>query len=143
MVDLYNKTFSKWWDEIRDFLAIHYKFNTRLKNKFWTTVVNDTDVSGVQDLLDFYAENGPTGMCRHLLHSTLGLGNQFGIEGFLVMLVGQKVPYNAKYKTHRRRAGDFFDVHCDEFKIKAQQGLTVAESLKYVKHPGWTWFGDK
>ena len=142
MLELYNNTFAEWWDEIRDFLAIHYKFNTRLKNDFWTAVVNDTDVSGVQPLLDFYAENGPTGMCRHLLQSTLGLGNQFGIEGFLVMLVGQQVPYHVKHKpSDAERA--IFQRHCNDFKLKAQQGMTVAETLKYVKHPGWTWFGDK
>src|SRR5262249_26931362 len=35
MIDHYNRFTSRLWDEIRDFLGIHYKFNTRLDNAFW------------------------------------------------------------------------------------------------------------
>ena len=141
MVALYNTLFAEWWDGIRDFLAIHYRFNTRLQNPFWTTCVNEVDVSHSQPLLDFYAENGPTGLCRHLLNSTIGTGNQFGVEGFLTLLVGQKVPYKSRTNPTQAEMTRFRQ-HCAGNRAKASRGLTVAQALQYVKHPQWSWFND-
>jgi tryptophan 7-halogenase len=141
MKALYNTTFAELWDNIRDFLAIHYRFNTRLKNDFWTTCCNEVDVSAIQPLLDFYEENGPSRLARHLLNSTTGGKTQFGIEGFLVMLVGQKVPYRATQPISESEHA-LFRRNCEENRARATSGLTVAEALKYVHHPQWTWFGD-
>src|SRR4051812_10209852 len=61
MRQLYNDQVAGMWDEIRDFLAVHYKFNAlpgRADTPFWRHCRADTDVSGVADLLAFYAENG-------------------------------------------------------------------------------------
>ncbi|WP_206696543.1 hypothetical protein, partial [Streptococcus pseudopneumoniae] len=62
-----------------------------LDTPFWRHAQAETDVSNVQPLIDFYRDNGPTGYGRFLLN-----GNQsdFGLEGYLVMLVGNKVPSN-------------------------------------------------
>lgn len=142
MKALYNTTFAELWDNIRDFLSVHYRFNTRIKNDFWNTCCNEVDVSSIQPLLDFYHENGPSRLARHLLNSTSGGKTQFGIEGFLVLLVGQKVPYRSSQPiSDSERA--IFRRHCEENRARAKAGLSVAESLKYVKHPQWTWFGDK
>ena len=141
MKALYNTSFAEMWDNIRDFLAVHYRFNTRLKNKFWTTCCNEVDVSAIQPLLDFYEENGPTRLARHLLNSTTGGKTQFGIEGFLVLLVGQKVPYRTNGPIVETERG-VFRRHCEQNRARATSGLSVSEALKYVKHPQWTWFGD-
>ena len=50
---LYNDTTAEAWDEIRDFLALHYKFNTMLDTPFWRHCRENTDVSGVAGLLEF------------------------------------------------------------------------------------------
>ncbi len=50
---LYNDTAAEAWDEIRDFLALHYKFNTALDTPFWRQCREDTDVSGLAGLLEF------------------------------------------------------------------------------------------
>src|SRR6185436_18575210 len=84
---LYNKSWSATWDEIRDFLAIHYQFNTEPQTPFWQHCRENTDISGVGRLLEFYDENGPTGFCGHLLENS---GSQFGTDGFLAMLVGNR-----------------------------------------------------
>lgn len=141
MKALYNLTFAEMWDHIRDFLAIHYRFNTRVKTSFWNTCCNEADVSASRQLLDFYQENGPTPLARHLLNSTTGGKTQFGIEGFLVLLMGQKVPYRGGRLISERELA-VFRRHCAEHRMRAQSGLTVAEALKYVQHPQWTWFGD-
>jgi tryptophan 7-halogenase len=138
---LYNTLFVDWWDGIKDFLSIHYRFNTRIKNEFWTTCCNEVDVTPVQPLLDFYRENGPTGFCRHYLTSTIGLDNQFGLEGFLVMLVGQKVPYRDAHPPSQAELA-IFHRHCAENRARAMRGLTVAEALQYVQRPDWRWNSD-
>lgn len=143
---LYNTLFADWWDGIKDFLSIHYRFNTRIKNEFWTTCSNEVDVTPVQPLLDFYRENGPMGFCRHYfcrhyLTSTIGLDNQFGLEGFLVMLVGQKVPYRDAHPPSQEEL-TIFRRHCAENRARAMTGLTVAEALQYVHRPDWRWNSD-
>lgn len=138
---LYNTLFVDWWDGIKDFLSIHYRFNTRIENEFWTTCSNEVDVTPVQPLLDFYRENGPTGFCRHYLTSTIGQDNQFGLEGFLVMLVGQKVPYRDAHPPSEAEQATFHR-HCAENRARAASGLTVAEALQYVHRPDWRWNSD-
>ncbi|MFT3785046.1 MAG: tryptophan 7-halogenase [Tepidisphaeraceae bacterium] len=141
MLELYNRLFGELWDHIRDFLSIHYRFNTRIKNEFWTTCCNEVNVSPIQELLDFYAENGPTGLARHYLNTTLGGKTQFGIEGFLTLLVGQKVPYQLRQPIPDAEMA-IFRRHCQDFRNQAASGMTVAEALKFVKHPQWSWYAD-
>ncbi len=135
---LFNDITSDNWKDIRDFLALHYKFNTARDTPFWRHCQNDTDVSRLQGLLDFYAENGPSNFCRHRMPS---LQSDFGSEGFLVMLVGNRVPYAAR---HRAGADELriWNAHRAEFSQLASRGMSVKEALSYVHHPGWTWNAD-
>src|SRR5262249_45830975 len=90
----YNQINARAWDTIRDFLALHYRFNTRLDTPFWKACCAEVELGSIQPLVDFYLENGPSTFGRTtLIHS-----NGFcGLNGYLVMLVGQKVPYQRKY----------------------------------------------
>ena len=132
---LFNDIAAQSWTDIRDFLALHYKLNTASDTPFWRHCRADTDVSNIAGLLEFYAENGPTGFCRYRLPRT---ENDFGVEGYLVLLVGNRAPYAAKAAAtaaerelwERRRAA---------FIAAAQNGLDVQETLAYIRHPGWTW----
>jgi tryptophan halogenase len=139
MRDLYNHMTNGMWDEIRDFLALHYKLNTLLDTPFWRHCREHTDLSGVKDLLQFYYENGPTGFGRHLLQPT---GSNFGIEGFLVMMVGNKFPYMNKHEATSDER-QIWDRRRAEFADQASKGMTVAEALTYVRHPAWRWFGEQ
>lgn len=138
MRDLYNEQVKIMWDDIRDFLALHYKANTRLDTPFWRHCREDTDVSEIQELLDFYSENGPSVFGRLLLGSTT---SNFGFDGFLAMLVGNKVPYKAKY-TPTALESDLWRRWRAENDGKARAGLDIKEALAYIRHPGWQWHGD-
>jgi tryptophan 7-halogenase len=138
MRDLYNRVAAGTWDEIRDFLAFHYRFNTRLETPFWKHCCKEADVSGSAALLEFYDENGPTGLCRHLMRNMSGTGNQFGIEGFLVMLVGNRVPYRGRHvATEAER--QTWNRHRAGYRAQARMGVDVKEALGFVHHPGWRW----
>jgi tryptophan 7-halogenase len=136
---LFNQAWGATWDEIRDFLTLHYWANTRLDTPYWQHCRKDTDTSRITPLLDFFAENGPTGFSRYFLKNT---GSQFGIEGFLVMLVGSRVPYRNHHTATpaERQIIDARRAHC---RALAQNGMDVKEALAFVKHPQWRWFGEK
>jgi tryptophan halogenase len=135
---LFNHSVAATWDDIRNFLALHYRVNTRLDTPFWRHCREDTDVSGLASLLEFYEENGPTALGRELLPTT---GNNFGIEGHLAMLVGNRVPYRRRLAIsgaeraawNARRAG---------FAAEAKAGLDVKEALAVLRNPLWRWAED-
>jgi hypothetical protein len=135
---LYNDLAAQGWTDIRDFLALHYKLNTALDTPFWRDCREDTDVSNIAGLLEFYADNGPTGFCRYRLPRT---ENDFGVEGFLVMLVENCVPYGARQMPSAAEPA-VWEMHRADFQATAQAGLDVRETLAYIRHPEWTWHAD-
>jgi tryptophan 7-halogenase len=135
---LFNTDWAATWDELRDFLTLHFWANSLLDTPYWRHCRNDADISSLKPLLEFYRDCGPTGFARYLLNN---IGSYFGIEGFLVMLVGNQVPYcnrhnptNAEWQIVNRRR--------EKFKQQAQQGLDVRQALAFVRHPQWHWYGD-
>ena len=128
--ELYNTVTIETFDDTRDFLALHYKLNSRLDNAFWRHCRADTDLGALGPLLDFYRENGPS--C--LTHLTLASQdrNVFGIEGYLVMLVGNRAPYEARHQaTAAERIA--WNQMKSKHRTQAAQGLTVAESLRIIR----------
>ena len=136
--DLFNELTGRGWADIRDFLALHYKHNTALDTPFWQHCRAETKLGAIEELVKFYEENGPTGFCRYRLS---GMQNDFGLEGHLVMLVGNKVPYRARYappeQDHR-----LWEARRRQFSEIARNGLDVKETLAFIRHPGWQWHGD-
>ncbi len=133
---LFNTDWAATWDELRDFLTLHFWANSLLDTPYWRHCRNDADISRLKPLLEFYRGCGPSGFARYLLNNT---GSYFGIEGFLVMLVGNCLPY----QNHHNATQDerqIMDRRRTQFKTEAAtKGLTVEEALAYVKHPGWRW----
>ena len=94
-VDLYNQSHARLWDSIRDFLACHYKFNDALATPFWRHCRTETDLCGARAMVQYFQEFGPSGMWGPLLTDPL---DGFGSKGYLMILVGQKVPYKRHYR---------------------------------------------
>jgi tryptophan halogenase len=69
-----------------------------------------------------------------------GPGNQFGIEGFLVLLVGCRVPYRAIH-TPSDAEWRIVNQHRAAVKQQALAGFTVKEALAQVKNPHWVFPG--
>jgi tryptophan halogenase len=136
---LYNKAVTSTWDQLRDFLALHYHTNTRLETPFWKKARAETDISGIRELMEFYDENGPTGMARDAL-APVG-GNFFGIEGFLVILVGTKYPYRGRHVVTAEERRIFEEYRARVRAEAAAGGREMREVLRYIKSPNWRW-GD-
>jgi tryptophan 7-halogenase len=84
------------WDAIRDFLSLHYRFNTRLDTPFWQACRADIDLCGAAELVSYYQEEGPTEWGANILrltHSWIG----FTADAYYTLLLGQRVPYRKTY----------------------------------------------
>ncbi|MBB5351698.1 tryptophan halogenase [Haloferula luteola] len=139
--EIYNELTHPTWLGIRDFLGLHYQPNTALDTPFWRRCREETDLSNIHELLDFYAENGPTGLSRYRLPAS-HTQNDFGIEGYLVMLVGMQVAYQNRHQPTSQE-WTTWQQHRAAHISQARQGLTVKEALAYVRHPAWEWNADR
>ena len=133
--ELYNRLTGESFDVIRDFLALHYKLNTRLDNDFWRQCVADTEIGGLGPLLEFYKENGPSLAARGLVPAQ---GNTNGLAGYLAMLVGNRTPHEVYYQPLPAERATWKQILA-EFENEAGQGMTVAEALAVIRSPRWRW----
>ena len=123
------------WDEIRDFLSLHYKLNTRLDTPFWQHCRADTALGGAARILEFYQENGPGGFIRYLIPSR---HKSFDLEGYLVLLVGNRVPYE-RHHLARPAEQQIWEQRRAGFASQAERGMDVREALACIRHPKWQW----
>lgn len=135
MVKLYNRYNGGQWDDIRNFLAVHYRFNTRIDTPFWQAARNDTALHGAEDIVEFYRENGPSVVAGSaLVHPA----NSFGMDGYLAMLVGQAVPHAKPYMPPPAEA-EFWTRRNEKLAAEARMGLGVVDVLKAIRQPGLKW----
>ena len=121
---VYNRLICEAWDDVRDFLAVHYKFNTRLDTPFWQTARAEIGLGGAEGVVEFYKENGPSVLGKNVL---LSANNAYGLEGYFAMLIGQKVPHARPHKPHPREQAIWQKI-CSEFAESAAKGLQSAKA---------------
>ena len=135
VIALYNQFRALAWDNIRDFLAVHYRFNTRLDTPFWRDCRETCDLAGVTELCAFYQENGPSALGKSIFVSP---HNSWGHEGFMAMLVGQCVPYSRVHTPGAAERQQWL-ARADAHAAAAQQGYSVADALRIIRDPRWRW----
>ena len=135
LIELYNRYNAQAWDDIRDFLAVHYKFNTRLDSEFWRACRNDTKLHDAEFLVQFYKENGPSVVAgAQLLHAS----NSFGMDGYLALLVGQGVPHQKPYQPSAGEA-QVWRNKCAGWMNEAKRGLDVKQCLQAIRRGAPKW----
>jgi tryptophan halogenase len=133
LVAFYNVFNGQAWEDIRDFLAVHHAFNTRLDTPFWVACRNDTKLHGAQPIVDFYGENGPSKLAAgHHLHAA----NSFGMDGYLALLLGQNVPHGKRYVPTAREA-DSWRTRSVNWMSDAKRGMDVRQSLDSLRKRGF------
>jgi tryptophan 7-halogenase len=90
---------------------------------------------GAAEFVDHFLENGPSMLFRQNFFNDL---NQFGMEGYLSLLVGQKVPYRKKYAPPPGEAALWNEIR-GYLNTQGQNGYTIKESLDAVRSGRWTW----
>jgi tryptophan halogenase len=124
------------WDEIRDFLAIHYRFNQRLDTPFWRYCREHVALHGAQRLVEFYQENGPT-FCLEVELLTPAQ-SIFQLEGFWLHLLGMGVPHGREDRLSAAERAQWATLRAANRAVGAQ-GLTVEETLRVLHDPRWRW----
>ena len=131
----FNDHHARLWDNIRGFIAMHYKFNTRLSTPFWRECQEKTDLAGAARVVEHYQENGPTSFWGPTLLYPL---EPFKTGGYYTLLVGMQVPYK-----HRHQPSDAERHWWDNWRRRnqrvAQNAVPVKEALAAVHAPDWDW----
>jgi tryptophan halogenase len=131
----YNKHFGMKWDNIRGFLAVHYKFNTGMDTPYWRECRAKCELGPAAEVVEYYRENGPGTAHQQTLVDRL---SQFGLEGYWTMLIGQKVPYQNPYVPTLEERETWRRIQ-QAFKSKAEAGVGVKEALTLVRSPSFQW----
>lgn len=132
---IYNRFIGSVWDEVRDFLAVHYRFNTRLDTPFWQHCRAATPLRTAEEIVEFYQENGPNHSAQVVL---VRPGSAFGMNGFLSLLSGQAVPTRYRYEATTAER-ETWRKHCRELETRAQRALSVSEALRFIRDPRCRW----
>lgn len=133
----YNRLIGVTWDEIRDFLAFHYKFNRRRDTAFWRHCHEETSLGDYEGFYRLYEEVGPSpGL---LVKAVPQRPNIYGVEGFLAMLVGMRVPHRAMGWQPAAEDLAKWERQRQKHAGAAASGLTVKEALRAIRSPQWRW----
>ena len=93
------------------------------------------DLAGAEAFVDYYLENGPSIAWKNTLISGR---DAFGFEGWLAMMVGQKVPYRRDFRPDEHERQVWHQVQ-EQNRSAAAAGFTVGQTLEWslaaVAHP--------
>lgn len=117
------------WEEIRDFLAVHYRFNTRRDTPFWRTCREETALGAAEGIVQFFQENGPSMLASGTL---VQASSPFGLEGYTALLVGQRVQQQRVWQASEGELRVWRN-HLSGFAQQAANGLTVGEALRSIQ----------
>ena len=84
-----NRTLNAHWDDVRWFLAVHYRFNKKLDTPFWQACRNAVDIGGAQERVDLFRERTPLTYRQSQFFKPEEV---FGDFAYDVLLLGQRVP---------------------------------------------------
>jgi tryptophan 7-halogenase len=135
----YNLQARQRWDDARDFIAMHYKFNRASGSEFWRWCNSSMPVGSLQGFVDSYEQIGPA--LASLIPDPAERGvallppwSIFGFAGYLTLLLGMRVPSRvlpAIGEEDRRRCGEIWT----SFDEIAKRALTIEEAIAAV-HEG-------
>jgi tryptophan halogenase len=131
----YNNHHARSWDCIRDFIAVHYKFNTRLDTDFWRHCREATDIGAAQRIVEVYQEHGPTSHWEPTLFDPF---DSFQQIGYVALLVGQKVPYHTNYRATEQELR-IWENQQQQYQQAAVRAMSVKEALAAIRSPKWKW----
>lgn len=129
----HNQSMARAWDEIRDFLAFHYRFNTRRDTPFWRHCQSATPLGDFAGFHEAYREIGPA---PELIQSLPFRPNLYGIEGYLAHLVGMQVPHAAAFEPSPAELSAWHR-HRQRNATAAGSAVSIAAALAALRAPSW------
>lgn len=132
-IDDYNFNMQRAWEEIRDFLALHYRFNTLRDTEFWRHCHAETSLGSFEGFYHAYQELGPS---PELIHHLPYRPNIFGIEGYLIHLIGMRVPHKQPHVPSPTEQATWARAR-RQIATVAANGCDVAQTLRAIRSPHW------
>lgn len=74
------------WDDIRDFIVVHYKFNKHFDTPFWKQCHNDCSLGNATEFYEYYKKAGPSALSSRFINPN----SVFGFNGYMNVLLGLK-----------------------------------------------------
>lgn len=133
LVDYYNRYNTKQWDDIRDFLAVHYRYNHAVSSPFWEHCREETTLGGAEAVVGYYRENGPSTLLSGIV---LEPTNSFGLEGYYSMLIGQGEGHDRRYHPEGEDQQAWRRYH-DSLGAMARAALTCEQATEAFRRAGW------
>lgn len=133
-VKVLNRAVALKWDDIRNFLAIHYKFNKRLDTPFWRHCREKANLHGAQEIVELYQSIGPTALIGDLIPSL----SIFGFDGYTTLLVGQDVPTRFDDEPQPEHLATW-NAWKNQVRSDIAGALPVRRALDVVMSPDWRW----
>jgi tryptophan halogenase len=128
----FNTLTARAWDSIRKFLAIHYRFNTRLDTPFWRHCREHTNLAGAEPIVEWYRQLGPN---PYAGPGYVDSQDIFGMDGFLVMLTGQRVPHETTYRPSEQERRQW-NAARGQYQARAANAMSVREAMAVVTGHG-------
>ncbi len=134
MIDFENYRYRERWDDVRDFLALHYRYNHQSDSPFWQHCRNETYLGKAQEFVDYYIKAGPSILSLGMF----GERSIFGYDGYMNMLLGMKVPTERPPKLSDADIAGW-KKHQAEIHQWAGSALSPEKALELVHSPGFNW----
>lgn len=128
---IFNTLTARTWDGVRKFLATHYRFNTRLDTPFWQHCRQHTDLAGAEPIVEWYQQKGPSPYAGPALVTSQDI---FGIDGYLVTLLGQSVPHQSTFQPSEQELRKW-NAAREHYKARAANAMSVSEALTMIMEP--------
>ncbi|PRX51379.1 tryptophan halogenase [Prauserella shujinwangii] len=90
----FNMSIAKKWDALRWFIAVHYRYNTRLDTPYWRDARANVEVSGIEPLVEAYVEGAPLQLRDAYTRGAVraAVRTFYDLQAYDCVLAGQKLP---------------------------------------------------
>ncbi|MFP6611962.1 MAG: tryptophan halogenase family protein [Pirellulales bacterium] len=134
LVAVMNGNFREKWDDIRDCLALHYRYNRRLDTPFWRHCRQNSELGNAQPLVDFYQVAGPTIACSNFIPDS----SIFGYNGYMNLLIQQRI--STEYRNDFSPADlAVWDEYRNTIRAELAHTLPARQALKMLLDPNFRW----
>jgi tryptophan halogenase len=132
MRDVANRFIGEMWDDVRSFLAVHFRFNRRRDTPFWRHCRESVALADAGPLIEFYRAVGPT----QIGHIFLPRQSVFGHRGYLALLGGQRVATDYAFTPTADEAA-LWNAHVARVAQAAGAALRVEDALELIVREGF------
>ena len=118
------------WDDIRDFIVVHYKFNKKFDTPFWEHCRKECSLGDAADFYEYYKEAGPSALSSRIVSSD----SVFGFNGYMNILLGSKAETNHPPEMSDQDWKDWA-AYTARMKQESSRALTTEEAIEALPDP--------